>query len=88
MCLQYSDKVELLLLVESPFTYDGHIVKIDAQNPPMIGFCVANSHATARAITANLLRVYATQVGFNITFHVSTIVDKQGRPRRVDITCI
>jgi hypothetical protein len=61
---------------------------IDGINPPVIGLHVASFGINAKVIGANLLAKYASEVGFTTTYHVSTTVDKQGRSRRVDITCI
>jgi hypothetical protein len=72
----------------SPSITECDLPLIDLENPPTIGLRVANSCVTAKAIGANLLRHYASQVGFTSTFHVSTHIDKQGRSRRVDISCI
>ena len=49
---------------------------------------MANSAVSAKAIGQNILERYASVVGFTTTYHVSTTLDKQGRSRRVDISCV
>jgi hypothetical protein len=68
--------------------HDTDFTLIDDANPLAVGLRVANSGVGSKVIGANLIAKYASQVGFTTTYHASTNVDKQGRSRRVDITCI
>ncbi len=63
-------------------------IVIDEKRPPTHGLRVASSGVSAKAIGMHLLTKYASEIGFVTTYHVSTTLDKQGRSRRVDISCV